>query len=62
MSLGWQGLVIIAVAVLLVFGITRLPNLMRSVHKMQADYREDLSRSGPARSHPEDADHQTGAK
>ena len=56
MSLGWQGLVIIAVALLLVFGVTRLPELMRSLHKMQADYRAHLHRSGPAREHPEDID------
>jgi Sec-independent protein translocase protein TatA len=59
-SLGWQGLVIIVVAVVLVFGITRLPELMRSLHKMQADYRSHLDRSGPARSHPEDVDERTG--
>jgi Sec-independent protein translocase protein TatA len=60
MSIGWQGLVIIVVAVVLVFGITRLPELMRSLHKMQSDYRLQLHRSGPARAHPEDVEHRTG--
>lgn len=54
MSLGWQGLVIIVVAVIVVFGVTRLPELMRSLHKMQADYRQHLHHTGPARTHPED--------
>jgi Sec-independent protein translocase protein TatA len=61
MSIGWQGLVIIAVALLLVVGVTRLPELMRSLHKMQAEYREHLHRTGPAREHPEDT-HRTGVK
>lgn len=54
MSLGWQGLVIIVVAVIVVFGVTRLPELMRSLRKMQADYRQHLHHAGPARTHPED--------
>ena len=60
MNIGWQGLVIIVVVLLLVVGVTRLPELMRSFRKMQADYRTHLSRSGPARTHPEDDDDRSG--
>jgi Sec-independent protein translocase protein TatA len=56
MNIGWQGLVIIAVVLLVVFGVTRLPDLVRSWHKAQSDYRAHLHRSGPAREHPEDVD------
>lgn len=54
MNIGWQGLVIVAVALVVIVGVTRLPELVRSWHRAQAEYRMHLHRAGQAREHPED--------
>ena len=54
MNIGWQGLIIIVVVLVLIIGVTRIPDLLRSMHQAQQEHRQDARRSGPARSHPED--------
>jgi Sec-independent protein translocase protein TatA len=53
-NIGWQGLVIFVVALLIVFGVTRWPEIVRSLHRAQQEFRGHARTAAPAREHPED--------
>jgi sec-independent protein translocase protein TatA len=45
-SIGWQGLVVILIILLLVFGPKRLPEMGRSIGRGMREFKDSLSGSG----------------
>ena len=51
-SIGWQGLVVILIILLLVFGPKRLPEMGRSIGRGMREFKDSLS--GPGRDDDDD--------
>jgi len=54
MNISWQGIAILVVALVLIFGFVEIPAIARSMHRAFAEFREHGRNAPPAREHPED--------